>query len=638
MKKIAAALLAVLLIFTCLCFSSCGLILGMFDVWLSDDDYGGNTNGGDDSDHVHQYDSYFTYSECSVDGCRVVGRAQGTNKYANDFKYTLTNAQINEIRGIYSEILTHIEDGDDYAQFEKLYYDYVDYLDYVAHQYQVASILSDVKYNSITAGNYNTASKLYNEMFANYYAIYELVYNSTYRDKFYEGWTADEIQAARYRAEIYGGSADNNNAVDDVLAEYNDFMEKLNWSLSGATRAQFNELSNLYGKLVVANNNVAASAHYGNYMDYAYENEYNRNYTPSEVADSMRNYVKTYVAPIFINVASKYYALSNLTSAADRNYYYGLMEDSLFTSTSDKNFNRVRTTIDFIGDYFEYMQTSRAFTGGAKFDFNSAVEDLFKNGNYFIGDYEGAYTWWIGAIEAPILYFGSNYDTAFTFVHEFGHYYQNVYNGSMHLSYDHDETHSQGNEMMFLAWLSQHKAAGVSNGFSYVEIEQLFDVLATIVISTAVDEFEQAAYSGVYEGEPIKDTYGNLFDKILSTYKGTYGGKEYDATDFLNTSYWGYVAFENAAYYISYAMSALPCLELYAMAQSNLDEARDAYVKLFTFANDTRFVSVDSYGNKFLKNGAIYEEILNFAGLKSPFERSMYTTLRTYFNNRKDLR
>ena len=646
MKKFSTAVLAIILILSLVCLSGCSVIIGLFDRYLGDDDGddGYVDNNGDDSDHTHQFDSYFTYSECSVDGCTVVGRKESSKKYANDFKYTLTSAEINEINAIYSEMLTYIKDGDDYAQFEELYYDYLDYLEYVSHQYQVATILSDVKYTPTTSNNYSTASKMYNEMFANYYALYELVYNSTYRDKFFEGWSAEEIQSARYYAEIYGGNADNNNAVDDVLAEYNDFMEKLDWSLSGATRAQLNELSNLYGKLVVANNNVATSAHYDNYMDYAYENEYNRDYTPSDVSESMRNYVKTYVAPLFVKVATKYYQSSRLNSTADKNFYYGLIEDSLFASTSSKNFDRVRTTIDYIGDYFKFMQISRSSTGGAKFDFSSAVEDLFKNGNYFTGNYQGAYTWWIGALDLPILYFGLGddtdvgYDTAFTFVHEFGHYYENIYNGSMHLSYDHDETHSQGNEMLFLAWLSQNKPASVSSGFNMVEIDQLFGMLANIVIATAVDEFEQAAYSGYYNGRQISGTYGDLFTEILRTYKGTVNGQEKNATSFLNTNYWGYVAFENAGYYISYAMSALPSLELYAKAQTNLEEARESYIKLVTFANSSRFVTTDSYGNKSLKSDATFESILNYSGLKGPFELGLYTTLQTYFNTRTDLR
>ena len=643
LKKLTSVVLAVLLIISCLCLSACGVFFNLLDEWFGDTtEQGGSGSGG----HTHQFDSYFTYSQCAVDGCRVVGRNGSENTYANSFKYTLTNAKIAEINAVYNEIVTYLTDGGDYEQFEELYNDYLDYFEYVGHQYQVASILNDVTYNATTVNNYRTASQLYNDMFAKYYGLYALVYDSDYREQFYEGWNADEIEEALYYAKIYAGSADNNNVVDEILSEYEAYMDSIGWSFSlkESTKAQqLNKVGEIYAKLVDANNNLAKvyGDTYVNYMDYAYANEYNRDYTPDKVATTMRQFVKKYVAPLFIDVAIRYNTLlyhSSLNTNADKNFCYGLMYDSLFTDTSDANFNRVRTTIDYVGEYFRYVQKSAIDTGGQKFDFDSAVEDLFKHGNYFTGDYEGAYTWWIDAIEMPILYFGPDYDTAFTFVHEFGHYYNNIYNGALNLSYDHDETHSQGNEMLFLAWLFENKPANVTVGFDMVEMGQLFDMLTNIVIATAVDEFEQAAYSGRYNGQPIT-SYADLFEEILSSYKGTHEGNKYNtASAWLATNYWGYVVFNSSAYYISYAMSALPSLELYAMARSSgLDSARDSYVKLFTFANGHRFVDNDSNGNAYLKSGATYEAILNYCGLQGPFQEGLYTTLLTYFSTRADI-
>lgn len=624
MKKITAALLAVLLIISCLCLCSCSLLFSFLEGLLGDD--------WDGSDHTHEFDSYFTYSECQVEGCNVVGRLKSQDTYANNFKYTLTNTKVRQIRAVYDEMITYLNDGDDFEQFAELYYEYTEYLDYVGNQYQVASLLSDVSYNLVTAQNFKTASQAYNEIFENYYGLYALVYNSNYREQFYDGWSESDIQKALYYSEIYGGSADNNNAVDKILDEYEEYLNKIGGSFSTnpAVKAQqLNKIGEIYGKLVDANNNIAKASNYDNYMDYAYANEYHRDYTPDEVA-TMRQYVKTYIAPILSKVAAAYDSYDNFNATADQNYYYGLMSDSLFTKTSALSFNRVRSTVDYVADYFKYMKVSALETGGETFDFYSAVNDLFKNGNYFTGEYEGAYTWWIDSINAPIVFFGPEYDTAFTFVHEFGHYYENVYNGSLKLSYDHDETHSQGNEMMFLAWLSQNKPRGVTNGFDIVEIEQLFDMLGNIVISTAVDEFEQAAYLGEYNGQKIT-SYGDLFSTILHSYDG--------ADEWLSSTYWAYVVFDSPAYYISYAMSALPSIELYAIAQSEgLDAARDCYVKLFTFANGFRFVANDSYGNAYLKNSATYEAILNYCGLKGPFQEELYTKLQSYFGSRTDLR
>ena len=638
MKKIIAILLAILLIVSVLCLSGCFGILDFFDdLWNDDYDI------DDDSDHAHKYDSYFTYSECSVEGCSKIGRKKSRNIYANEFVYTLTDAESDEIAALYDEMLTYLADGKHYSKFENLYGKYLDWVDYVGHQYQVSSILSDVEYNTTTASNFRKASALYNDMFAKYYEMFGLIYNSNYRKQFYSGWSADEIEEALYYAEIYGGNADNNNAVDDILAEYEDYMDSIGGTFSSNTATlleQMNTVGEMYGRLIEANNNVAKAAHYGNYMDYAYAHEYNRDYTPDDVA-TMRAFVKEYVAPIFINLAYKdkeYYNVE-FNSNADKDFYNAMMSDSLFTKPTDRSFGRVNDAINLINDYFEFVYKPRSFTGGSSFSFQSAVEDLFKNGNYFTGEYGGAYTWWISKINKPILYFGPKYDTPFTFVHEFGHYYNNIYNGSLHLSYDQDETHSQGDEMLFLAWLSQNLPSGVTNGFDVVEVEQLYDMLINIVIATAVDEFEQAAYTGYYNGKPIDCSYADLFVKILGSYKGTYNGQSHSALSFLNSTYWAYVVFRSAGYYISYAMSALPSIELYVQAQSNgLDAALDSYVKLFTFSNDSRFVSKDFFGRKTLTSNATYSAILNYSGLKDPFDKAMYTNLKAYFDSRTDLK
>ena len=635
MKKFAAALLALTLIISCVCLSGCGVIFDFLDSLLYGEDVG---NGYLPSDHTHQFDNYFTYSQCKVDGCSVMGRKGSDGKFSKQFVYTLTDNKIAQIKGVYNQILTQLDGSGDYAQFEELYQSYADYFDYVTYQYQIASVLSDVKRTTASVNNYATASKLYNETYANFYALYELIYNSDLRDSFYQDFTDEEIEQALYYAEIYGGAADNNNAVDDIIAEYGDYLDSIGGQVF--TTQQLAVLGEMYGRLVQANNAIATAAHYDNYMDYAYAHEYHRDYRPSDVAATMRNYVKQYVAPIFIKVAVRNQALAktNFKTIADSNFYFSMLSDSLFTATNDKKFSRATTAVNYVGAYLNYLNRPALETNGNKVDFGAAVEDLFKTGNYFTGDYQGAYTWWIRNVNTPILYFGEDYDTAFTFVHEFGHYYENVYNGALRLSYDHDETHSQGNEMLFLAWLAQHKPTGVTNGYDMVEMEQLFDMLGNIVISTAVDEFEQAAYTGSYNGAPITVSYAELFKQILSSYCGSYNGVTLSAADVLNSKYWCYVVFDSAAYYVSYAMSALPSIELYVKAKTDgLYDARDSYVKLFTFANDSSFVTSDADGKKSLNSDATYQAILHFCGLQGPFEQGLYTDLLRYFNSRSDL-
>ena len=103
-------------------------------------------------------------------------------------------------------------------------------------------------------------------------------------------------------------------------------------------------------------------------------------------------------------------------------------------------------------------------------------------------------------------------------------------------------------------------------------------------------------------------------------------------TTYFNENYWAYVVFDQAGYYISYAMSALPSLEIYAKAANEgLEAARESYIKLFTFSDNEAFMDVDQYGDPFIKNDVTYQQILNWAGLKGPFEAELYQTIRQAF-------
>ncbi|MCH5157349.1 MAG: InlB B-repeat-containing protein [Clostridiales bacterium] len=573
--------------------------------------------------HTHDFgESYFLYVKCSVDGCDVYGRAEATKKYFSLSDYTL-DKQMMSIDSHYNQLVANINNGNNRTQFDTLYDQYEQDVDTVIAQCDLAYLLSDVYTSFID--RYYDASEYYDITMARFYGLYEMIYNSNYRSYFYSGWTSEEIDEARDLAESYNSSSADQSELRDVIAQYNDLLDAIDDD-KGPSNAQYTKLNNLYKRLVTAYNGVATSSGYSNYMDYAYENVYYREYSPSEVT-KMRSYVKSVIAPLFVNVAQEYYSFYDkyyrgryFINAANSNYFEGLTNLAVVDTVSHSisNFNTVKDTVSYIGDYYNYLSEVNGV------DFFGEANKLYRNGNYFTGSGVGAYTGIF--IDTPAIYFQEeDYSNAFTFVHEFGHYYDFTYNGEIYTSMDHNETQSQGNEMMFLAWLSQNKPTGITNGYDAVELNQLFDFLSTVVLATAVDEFEQAAYTGLYNGRAITD-YNATFKSILSTYSG--------AASYLNTDYWFYVVFDNAAYYISYAMSALPALEIFAKAETlGLNIARDSYLKLFTYSSNSAFMGKDSYGDTVVT--ATYEEILNYCGLHSAFQGELYTTIQSYFNSRK---
>lgn len=168
---------------------------------------------------------------------------------------------------------------------------------------------------------------------------------------------------------------------------------------------------------------------------------YGRDYTVQDV-EQMREFCKMYLKPAYQALYSDYELAAGTTiSGTAVSYYNALLANSIFTS---------QLSTEIVADYFEVLNSNTA--GNSPIDFYNEVNLLFKNGNYYTGEYQGAFSYYIPTQDTTILYFGpDSYSGAFTFVHEFGHYFNNIYNHGISISMDHDETQSQGDEMLMLA-------------------------------------------------------------------------------------------------------------------------------------------------------------------------------------------
>lgn len=553
----------------------------------------------------HNFPNYFTYGECQDEGCHIIGRKAADSTFKNNFKYTLTETDYNKYVGYYNWMVANVNNASTDA--DEFYINMIDFgngLNHVYEQNDIASVLYNVSGDST---DYDTSTTWYYDLLNKYVDIIVKANSSTntaIKNGLSENVDSEDIQYAL--GEGTGNASKIQEEIDNILSQYNNEIT----SESPNTTT----IAGLYEQLVNKNNQLAVLYGYDNYMTYAYKNVYNRNYTPAQTK-AMSAFVKQYIVPLYTSINAKfetaYNALDgNDATDADINLYKGLMFDSLFTKTTSKYFDEVKDAIDLISNYFKYLDSSNDVM------FYDAVEDLFKTGNYFVGQVEGAFTYYMPQVGNTILYFDNTdygegtyyYSNSFTFVHEFGHYYENVLNltksGERPLSYDFCETQSQGNEMMFLAWLGSNTTA--SKGYNAVKYSQLANMLQTVLNATAIDEFEQAVYTGSYEGYTTlnKNNYQDLYDTICTKYG--INDKENGNT------YWMGVCFDNAAYYISYAMSALPSIEIYAKAvdkDGGLDVARTAYLTLFTNA------STD------------YNTVLAAAGLHNAFEEALYTEL-----------
>lgn len=568
--------------------------------------------------HAHDFgDSYMMFVPCK-NNCGVLGRNASTNSAKEKFVYTFDDAKQAEINELFESLVASIDAGSDEEAFENLWNEYDDSISYVGEQYQYAYVFYCTYNTPEYETKFDDVSDYYNECVTNYYSLFRKIYSSDFRNFFYEGWSDEEIEQALIMSDSYGSEAYLNvqNKIDSLVLEYDELIRQ---------NASIDKISDLYGDLIKLNNELAQLAGYNNYMEYAYENKYERYYTPEEV-EPMRLYVKKYIAPIFSSLYDAYQNSARGLIGANKEFYTAFSTASVFKSSVYS-----QTVVNYLGDYFKQMVKEDS---AKPIDFYEKAEAIFREGNYYTGKQSGAFSYYISNQKTTILYFsnesaGSSYQNAFTFAHEFGHYYNNVYNERLSLSMDHDETQSQGDEMMFLAWLYNNKAKDVSTGYEAVMNEQLVNMVFTIVLATAVDEFEYAAYTGMYNGEPLatgsngKVNYASLFEKILRSYNSVF------VTSFNQSTYWSKVVFDQAGYYISYAMSALPSMEIYVNARKDYNATKESYLKLFTFSDDASLVETDEDGYRSVS--ANYGEILTYCGLKTPFQEEMYTTIADFF-------
>ena len=186
------------------------------------------------------------------------------------------------------------------------------------------------------------------------------------------------------------------------------------------------------------------------------------------------------------------------------------------------------------------------------------------------------------------------------------------------MSYDVNETQSQGAELLYTLYLRDFLDERGISGYKKAATELIAFDLLSVVYSTANDEFERALYTGAYDGIPdpqgkfadgiSADEYDYLYERILSTY-------EFETGD----NYWRNTVTKSPCYYISYAVSMTASLGIFAKAEiSGYEKGVEAYLKLFEFP------LTEEYENRDVSD---VEFMCESAGIGSPFEKGAYALI-----------
>lgn len=583
---------------------------------------------------IHNYDETIGASRilrCTEPLCGSTKIREYFGEYRKVIVYTFSEDDIAKYDEIMAELNAIISDAEaydaskhaystdselysQYLEMEAKYLELDNMLAYVTGQYQIAQLEYYIDLdNSEKQNNLTYMSEVRTEMVAGFYSLSRPIYDSMFREFAYYGMTEKEIE------EFIGDSDYMNDETYQALNASNTEIEiKFNSLSNPAANPQVPEM---YEQFVANNNRIAEiiDPNYDSYVEYAYQEIYGRDYAYTDVA-SIVEYTKEYIVPVLKYVYNAWYGLwpSGYVSDGERNTFYAQITESFFDNY-ESNLH--------LNDYIDLLAFSS--NSDKQISFSDEMDKMFEKGTYFRGDYEGAYVTYLYGVNTPIAYFGPGYDNPFTVAHEFGHYMNEVYNeNGINQSYDLLEMHSQGNEILFLHYLSDKLAGDYT--FDLVESYNMLNMLATVVTSLSVDTFEQAVYANTYtgtyadiimaDGKIDSSEYDTLYKGILIDFD-VYTDDGNDENDILTAEYWRYVTIGSPCYYVSYAISALSVLQLYPMAGEDYDAAIDSYLKLFTYIDE-----VEASGEYMTT-----EEILEYAGLYSFTDEELYASIYNYF-------
>ena len=575
MKKKALSLLLVLLVASCNNTSS-------KDVSSSNPSSINNSSTSSSS----SINNSSTSSSSSIDDVTEIEPwLKGETVEGNPLIYNLTVDQVEAFMKRLESAKVMVESETNFDEFKKTYDDATTMIYSLLNASEMESVKYDIYGNSANLDLSSTFDNYYYDIMEWFNVVEHLAFNNSFKSKLFPGLSDDlivEIIGQNYPSEYYA-----------VQKELNDLENQFR-NLDYDGDDYYSNVDDIYVNYVNASNNMAETYlnDYTNYMDYAYENIYYRDFTMLDASD-FYNYVIEYVVPVCETLHREY--MDNYRSLSD----------------DDKELFRSFIFGNGFTDDFSYIEDYRDFMGG---DYQEAFDNLFNvnGGNYYISyeddAYQGAYMTMLGeeGNRYPMVYYGNGYQSYQTIVHEFGHYFEAIMNGEHELSYDLAESQSQGNEYLFLEYLAQNKFANngditpLAKAIIYRFLSQSCEL---IVLATLVDHIEQLCYN------TIELKKGDLEQYVLNEYEAHPELKAiYPASSAY--LYIQEVTMLSPCYYISYATSLIAAMNVNKIAENDLNKGKEAYLKLINHPNKEDFI-----------------EVCEYAGLSNPFKEETFISL-----------
>lgn len=410
--------------------------------------------------------------------------------------------------------------------------------------------LAGVQYDG--AGGAGAEAALYLELSAQQTRLYDRCYQvlaemagSPYADILEDGAGEERTEGLRGYQGLTEEEAALYDEEDSLIQAYDQIISR-----DGPAAERNRDAGEIFLRLVRLRNQIAASAGYDNYAEYAYEALYTRDYGLRE-AKRLRKAAKKYILPLQLRLLWDIsdQDLQNLGGMSRMNGEEVLDAIQPFIEEFDTE----------MGDTFSYMRRNHLY------DIEYSGEKLPTGYTVALPEYGSAFIF-----NSP---YGDYRDLSDT-VHEFGHFHETFHNTEHDLwsdfNIDVGEIDSQALELMFTGH------AGELFGEEYGRVYEnaiLYNILDAVLDGCLYDEFQTAAYT---EPDLTADDLDRLFKELSEEYGYSYdGGVESDPSWVENGH-----TFRNPMYFISYATSALSALDLWFLYLDWPQEAKDIYLEL----------------------------------------------------------
>ncbi len=400
------------------------------------------------------------------------------------------------------------------------------------------------------------------------------IYESEHKDVVFWDWTEEDFEMLRLAEKLYDDEyVQLNTRLEQIRNEYWDAQTNTTFTYNGeeytiaeldsldVSEAEYYALMNqcygnvnaivapLYLELVSIEKRIAEKAGYDNYAEFSYFYEYERDYSTEESA-AMCEAVKKY-APDLLN--------------------------ELYVGFTEAEYSGLMLALNSRRQISKRMDTIEAYVSEVSPEMKEAYDYLVEYQLSVLTDSDtsqaGAYTTYMPTYDVPFIFLheAGGYGDVLTFVHEFGHFYASYMGGrdaAFMSSLDVDEICSQANEMLFLPRFRDFYKEDMYRG---VVKYQMINMLSALIDGCLYDEFQQYVYShDIQTVEELNQAYCDI--------SASYGiGEGYYTIDLAYVWDTVHHNFEVPMYYISYATSVVPALEILQLSQTDRQKAIDVY-------------------------------------------------------------